>query len=73
MNASENKKIKPLKVLKPPSNSFGQYVFELFAHETNLKKKRSVTLCAKIHLLGLHLSHPVPFFSFFVHNGAKRN
>ena len=26
-------------------NSFGQYVFKLFAYETNLKKKRSVNMC----------------------------
>ena len=27
-------------------DSFGRYIFELFARETNLKKKRSVHLCS---------------------------
>ena len=46
----------------------------IVAHNCHaLVKKRFNTLCAKIHLLGLHLSHPVPLFSpFFVHNGAKK-
>ena len=40
-------------------HSVGRYVFELFARETNLKKKRSVMLCTQIVFLFLfwHSEH----------------
>ena len=37
-------------------NSFGQYIFELFALETNLEKKRSVRLTQDLNLRQLSRS-----------------